>query len=91
MEERIVCAAIQFKSGLIVCSARHFDPGMHMVNDLIQTPHDPGEAEQGFINQRGEFLNREEAWKVAESAGQISRRVGGDRINGGHLFSENLY
>ena len=31
------------------------------------------------------------AWKIAEPAGQIRRRIGGDTINGGTLFSENLY
>ena len=48
-------------------------------------------SEQGFIDRFGKFHNREEAWKIAEPAGQIRRRVGGDTINGGTLFSENLY
>jgi len=33
-------------------------------------------------------MTREEAWQVAEAAGQIKYRVGGD---GKELFSENLY
>ena len=45
-------------------------------------------AEQGFVDQFGVFLTREEAWDVASKAGQIVRRVGGD---GGCLYSENLY
>jgi hypothetical protein len=44
--------------------------------------------EQGFIDQRGEFMTREEAHKVATKSGQIIRRCGGDD---GRLFSENLY
>ena len=48
-------------------------------------------SEQGFIDRFGKFHNREEAWKIAEPAGQIRRRVNGDTINGGTLFSENLY
>ena len=44
--------------------------------------------EQGFIDQRGEFMTREEAHKVATESGQIIRRCGGDD---GRLFSENLY
>ena len=48
-------------------------------------------SEQGFVDRFGKFHNREEAWKIAEPAGQIRRRVGGDTINGGTLFSENLY
>ena len=48
----------------------------------------PIEHVQGFIDQRGNFLTREEAWIVAEASGQIIRRVGGD---GKKLYSENLY
>jgi len=43
------------------------------------------------IDNKGVFLSRTEAWKVAEAAGQIIRRVGGDETNGGTLYSENLY
>jgi hypothetical protein len=46
------------------------------------------EAEQGFINQRGEFLTRKQAWVIAFNANQIIRRVGGDE---GVLYSENLF
>jgi len=44
--------------------------------------------EQGFVDQHGEFMTREEAHKVAIEAGQIIRRCGGDEER---LFSENLY
>jgi hypothetical protein len=43
---------------------------------------------QGFIDQFGDFMTREEARKVALDAGQVRRRVGGDSER---LFSENLY
>ena len=43
---------------------------------------------QGFIDQFGQFLTREEAWPIAERNTQIIRRVGGDGIK---LYSENLY
>jgi hypothetical protein len=45
-------------------------------------------AEQGFVDQHGVFLTREEAMEIARAAGQIVRRCGGDSIR---LFSENLY
>ena len=48
-------------------------------------------SDQGFINNHGKFLSRTEDWKVAEAAVQIIRRVGGDEIDGGTLYSENLY
>lgn len=48
-------------------------------------------AAQGFIDQWGVFMDRQEVWKVAEAAGQILHRCGGDTSNGGTLYSENLY
>jgi hypothetical protein len=46
------------------------------------------QVEQGFIDQLGVFLTRQEAFAIASERGQIKRRVGGDE---GKLFSENLY
>jgi hypothetical protein len=81
----VVCAAIR-KSGHIICGARHYDQIMRSALYLMNEK--PIRWEQGFIDQRGNFLTREEAWMVADSAGQIRRRCGGDE---GHLYSENLY
>ena len=92
MKRRIVCAANRYGE-VVVCGARHWDSVMSEVigrlrgHGLCQR----AQEEQGFIDQKGLFLSREEAWMVAEAAGQIARRVGGDTINGGRLFSENLY
>ena len=85
---RIVCAACKDKYGTVICSARHYDKLMHQIIRRMPDWCGPVGVTQGFINTHGEFLTREEAWKVAEAAGQIIRRVGGD---GEHLFSENLY
>lgn len=85
----IVCAAIQSKiSRRIICGARHLDEVMR-----DQIAHSGGReewrgAEQGFIDQFCVFVSRQEAWKIAEAAGQIRRRCGGDD---GFLYSENLY
>lgn len=88
---RVVCAAIRVMSrGLVITGSRHFDTIMRGQ----MSASDPEEriiwglAEQGFIDQRGEFLTREEAHQVATAAGQIIRRCGGDE---GRLYSENLY
>lgn len=43
---------------------------------------------QGFLTSEGRFAARDEDWKIAEAAGQIIRRCGGD---GDRLFSENLW
>jgi hypothetical protein len=94
---RIVCAAnrvvLDWDDVVVICGARHYDNIMHrQVHRMPSISHkDWIEAEEGFIDKRGEFLTREEAWKVASREGQIIRRVGGDSINGGTLYSENLY
>lgn len=88
-KQRVVCAANR-NGDLLVLGARHFDMTMNRTIELID-PDDRlchGDWEQGFIDQHGEFLTREEAWVVAEAAGQIIRRVGGDGVR---LYSENLY
>jgi hypothetical protein len=83
---RIVCAANRKRfTGEIVLGIRHWDAFMHK----LDTEGDP--VDQGFIDNRGAFLSRIEAWAVAETAGQIIRRVGGDTAFGGTLYSENLY
>lgn len=90
--ERIVCAALQFSSGLVVCGPRHFDKTMHKVMDnLMMMPHDRHDCTQGFITSRGVFIDRNRAWIIADGMGQIIRRCGGDSADGGTLYSENLY
>lgn len=42
---------------------------------------------QGFITNKGRFVNRKEAFKIALDAGQIDESAG----VGGELFSEDLY
>lgn len=90
----VVCAAIRLKNGLIICGARHFDPIMVSVLESLYGDYWDKElsevdgSEQGFIDQRRNFLTRDEAWKMADSNGQIRYRCGGDKDT---LFSENLY
>lgn len=87
MKQRVVvCAAVRSKYSdqkrSIYIGPRHFDETMcaHM--------SDGRNTEQGFIDQFGVFMSREEAYEVAKAAGQIKYRCGGDE---GRLFSENLY
>ena len=89
--QRIVCAALRNNTtGALLMSVRHFDNHTHdflcSISEFERktwtTP------EQGFVDNFGNFLTREEAWVVAEKAGQIIYRCGGDGVK---LFSENLY
>ena len=85
---RVVCSATRERTGKmrVICSVRHWDALMRKQAEDCEFKH--WDAEQGFVDQHGEFLTREDAWMIAEAAGQIIRRVGGD---GQRLYSENLY
>lgn len=88
MEQRVVCAAIRNrKTGKILCGARHYDSIMlqHIRMDVDKTWKD---AEQGFIDQFGKYLDRREAWEIARKNDQIIRKL---CVECGILFSENLY
>lgn len=89
---RIVCAANRRRTdGHIICGARHWDKLMRAQAIQCNTSKIFGHSfngwDQGFIDQFGDWLTREEAWVVAEEQGQIRRRCGG----GERLYSENLY
>lgn len=86
MDRRVVCAAIRNSKGDIICAPRHFD-GVMRAHIAANGQH-WGRAEQGFVDQFGVWMSREEAYTVAFDAGQIIRRCGNDE---GCLYSENLY
>tara|TARA_R110000822_G_scaffold68435_7_gene166500 strand:+ start:249 stop:428 length:180 start_codon:yes stop_codon:yes gene_type:complete len=59
------------------------------MNDQIKAARQNHVGEvQGFIDQFGQFLTREEAHVIAKKNGQIVKRCGGDEKT---LYSENLY
>lgn len=88
-EPRIVCAAIRVDNE-IICGARHFDQVMYTKIDRKDEEHRLKwrKAEQGFIDQFGNFLTREEAYIIAERNNQIINFIG---YKGNKLFSEHLY
>ena len=104
---RVVCAAIRSPRGGIITGPRHFDSTMHRAIDtaVYLADHTTGEgtvienewhrAEQGFIDQWGNFLTRREAWAIAAAQGQIIRWVGNQEAGNVEadedLYSENLY
>ena len=50
------------------------------------------DEDQGFVDQHGGWLSREEAYTVAQAAGQIIRPDAcGEGLNGPKLYSEGLY
>jgi hypothetical protein len=92
---RVVCAANRSKvTGQIICGARHWD---HIMRQQVQwlenqpdgrkMPHEWSGAEQGFIDQFGRFLTRQEAFLIAQSQNQILY----PGFDTGTLYSEDLY
>ncbi len=93
VELTVVCAAIKFDYYTVfLIGVRHWDSLMHsqfdsFFGDLGGKPK--GEV-QGFIDQYGKFLTREEAMAMVKSNGQafdLERNGGSDD----KLYSEGLY
>lgn len=98
----VVCAAIRNRTtGAVICGPRH---GC-CLNKAIGFKIDPNPSSEvwecGFVDQDNDFMDRKEAWIVADKAGQIRRPRGFERDyasvrapnigDEGMLFSENLY
>ena len=93
---RIVCAANLHKQdeNLVLIGARHWDKRMHEQWKVLQKMTvyyklDSFDFIQGFIDNRGDFHTREEAFIIATKQNQIIRKTGGE--NSIQLFSEDLY
>lgn len=80
---RVVCAAIKMPSGMILCGVRHCDEIMYEQNSRQPM----FEGIQGFIDNRGNFLDRYEAMQLAESARQLIKKTPPED----RLFSEDIY
>lgn len=87
---RVVCAANRYSGGILLLGVRHHDALMNAQlrhYRLLGLIGPKAVGEQGFVDNQGTFLSRDEAWEVATASGQILRRVGGN--DRGRLFSEN--
>ena len=98
----VVCAANKVYSDvwedgwLIIPANRHHSPLMNKLYDALDCSRFTGSikldlrrTEQGFIDQWGDFMSREEALKVALASGQrINMKRNGSSTQ---LFSEGLY
>lgn len=91
---RCVAGVANRYGGIIVMGTRHYSNLMQMALDALGGPEVliawAGEEnyEQGFVDQYGTFLDRKEAWLLAESTGQIRYR---DKLPDGTLYSEHLW
>lgn len=94
IEPVIVCAAIRRKDHIIT-GARHFDKIMHdqLAMYYARNNDEPtNDWEQGFIDQFGNFYNRQAAMKVVKSGRQaFIFNEERNRGSGKNLYSEGLY
>lgn len=96
MSRHVVCAAIRAADGRVLLGIRHYSEDMHRQiekrTDGWRFKHRHDE-DQGFIDQHGVFMSREEAYKVAKAAGQpINDSACRPALDGGmKLHSEGLY
>jgi hypothetical protein len=92
---RVVCAAIRASDGSVLLGIRHYSKDMHEqirlridCNKFLRRLDD----DQGFVDQHGVFMSREEAFNVASRAGQIVNvSACGEGLDGMKLYSEGLY
>ena len=84
---KIVCAACKLDD-LIVCGARHYDKMMNIQIEACGRTGWP-KAEQGFIDQFGNFYSRVEAYNIIErNKLQVIDKNNGSKVE---LYSEGLY
>ena len=102
--ERIVCSACQVfvdeRDGTnedgseithTVYGLRHYDPFMRKQIKELEKQYNYAllDWEQGFLTNKGRFVDRKEAMEIAKEQGQIIRLSGSPNAN--ILFSEDLY
>ena len=95
----IICAAIKLidldqDKSLVICGHRHgncLEMIRHLDEQWRKIPR--RNIIQGFINHKGEFLDREEAFKHIQEIGQCNetQRYYWEDHNQDELYSEDLY
>ena len=92
---RVVCAALRAADGRLLLGIRHYSADMHAQlarRDDRNRFQQLLDENQGFVDQHGVYMTREEAYRVAEAAGQIAYpEACGMGLNGPKLYSEGLY
>lgn len=88
--EKIRSAAVRKKGVVYVCWAHTYHEIMRMNLDapdnVLKNDGDVRDSEQGFVTSEGRFVNRKEAFLIADAAGQIKHKHG----ESNSLYSEDL-
>jgi len=89
VQRRVAMSACRV-NGYILVGVRHFCPIMRMqmeaigmTGDIFEREHNM-DTDQGFVDQWGVWMSRQEAYVVAKEAGQIIR----EDVTPGTLYSE---
>jgi len=87
----IIAAAIRYKGVVyhLPAPARHHHV-LHDICEKLGLDH-MDENEQGFLNDKQQFLNRFDAYKEAENCDQFQQSKLDSRSIPGMLFSEDLW
>lgn len=92
---RVVCAAIRAADGELLLGIRHYSRDMHRQMEQRMDGakfNNRLDEDQGFVDQDGVFMSREEAYQVADKGLQIRwPSACGMGLNGPKLYSEGLY
>src|SRR5688572_25143627 len=99
LPERVVCAANHF-DGVIVLGLRHNDEFMQDAVKRVTASMSGTEqmsfkvgiyglSAQGFLTNRGRWVDRKQAYELASDQDQILRKTGG--MNSKVLYSEDVY
>lgn len=89
---RIAGVASRAPSGLVVCSVRHGDEVFYRTIEKMELDEKDSNLHawtQGFVTNRFVFVNRKEAWRIAERQGQVKFKLPCDDAK--RLYSENLH
>jgi len=89
--ERIKEAAMIWR-GKIYTGRRHCDI-IHALSGTVPQTEWPIKGPEGFVTEKGVFVDRIEAARIALAAGQVAvgKAVVKHEFNGRKLFSEDLY
>jgi len=98
----IICAAVKFQmvnenlgdeNGFVVIPGHRHADCYHTIKDLGFNREDYTKHIEGFIDNNGDFWDREESLFKATQCGQLSSTVKQDKRtrNTYELFSEDLY
>ena len=91
----ILASAIKFHidvtdQDVVLCGCRHGDIFQQLKMLGFSPKEGYKEVEQGFINHKGEFLTRSEAYYYAKECGQICEKVISERENPDYGFQDKL-